>query len=206
MDIGSIKQLNTGSLTNIGLKMTEFPLDPHLAKLLLTCEEFSCVSEVLKIVFMLSAMSVFFSPKDRSEESDAAHTEFFVPESDHLTLLDIYKQWKANKYSRDWCNTHYLQVKALRKKAICSAFSHNTAKPKGIREYINIRNGMACHLHPTLALHGLAGIPKYVVYHELDPLGTGETRVEIWLPSYTSSPDGFRWPHSGCIKAVCYWP
>ncbi|GJX70311.1 F-box domain containing protein [Tanacetum coccineum] len=77
MDIGSIKQLNTGSLTNIGPKMTEFPLDPHIAKPLLTCEEFSCVSEVLKIVFMLSVMSVLFSPKDSAEESDAAHAKFF---------------------------------------------------------------------------------------------------------------------------------
>ncbi|GKB65407.1 hypothetical protein Tco_0921593, partial [Tanacetum coccineum] len=52
-------------------------------------------------------------------------------------------------------------------KAVCSAYFHKAAKPKGIREYINIRNGMACHLHPTLALHGLAGIPKYVTGHSV---------------------------------------
>ena len=86
--------------------MIEFPLDPHFAKLRLTCEEFSCVNGFITIVYA-------FSPKDGAEEIDAAHAKFFVPESDLLTLLDIYKQWKANKYSGDWCNPHYLQVKAL---------------------------------------------------------------------------------------------
>ncbi|GJR85256.1 pre-mRNA-splicing factor ATP-dependent RNA helicase DEAH7 [Tanacetum coccineum] len=52
-------------------------------------------------------------------------------------------------------------------KAISSAYFHNAAKPKGIREYKNIRNGVPCHLIPTSALLGLADIPEYVVYHEL---------------------------------------
>jgi hypothetical protein len=35
-------------------------------------------------------------PSDRTEESDAAREKFFVPESDHLTLLHVYQQWKNN--------------------------------------------------------------------------------------------------------------
>jgi len=30
--------------------------------------------------------------QDREEESDAAREKFFVPESDHLTLLNVYLQ------------------------------------------------------------------------------------------------------------------
>ncbi len=37
-------------------------------------------------------------PPDRAEESDAAREKFFVPESDHLTLLHVYNQWKNNGY------------------------------------------------------------------------------------------------------------
>ncbi|KAJ8570283.1 hypothetical protein K7X08_037255 [Anisodus acutangulus] len=121
---------------------------------------------------MLSVPSVFFRPKDREEESDAAREKFFVPESDHLTLLNVYQQWKANQYRGDWCNYHYLQVKGLRKarevrKAICSAYFHNAARLKGVGEYVNCRNGMPCHLHPTSALCGLGYTPDNVVYHEL---------------------------------------
>ncbi|KAJ0727281.1 putative RNA helicase [Helianthus annuus] len=188
---------NTGSLTDLGWKMVEFPLDPPLAKMLLMGEQLECLNEVLTIVSMLSVPSVFFRPKDRAEESDAAREKFFVPESDHLTLLNVYQQWKANQYRGDWCNDHYLQVKGLKKarevrsqlldilktlkipltscgpdwdivrKAICSAYFHNAARLKGVGEYVNCRNGMPCHLHPSSALYGLGYTPDYVVYHEL---------------------------------------
>lgn len=101
---------NTGALTPLGRKMVEFPLDPALAKLLLAGEQLGCVNETLTIVAMLSVPSVFFRPKDREEESDAAREKFMVPESDHLTLLNVFQQWKANGYRGDWCNDHFLQV------------------------------------------------------------------------------------------------
>ncbi|KAL3679174.1 hypothetical protein R1sor_022130 [Riccia sorocarpa] len=188
---------NVGGLTSLGRKMVEFPLDPPLAKMLLMGEKLNCVNEVLTIVSMLSVPSVFFRPKDRAEESDAAREKFFVPESDHLTLLNVYQQWKANQYRGDWCNDHFLHVKGLRKarevrsqlldilksqkihltscgsewdevrKVICSAYFHNAARLKGVGEYVNSRNGMPCHLHPSSALYGLGYTPDYIVYHEL---------------------------------------
>ncbi|GLJ24442.1 hypothetical protein SUGI_0466750 [Cryptomeria japonica] len=188
---------NVGRLTVLGRKMVEFPLDPSLAKMLLMGDELGCVNEVLTIVSMLSVPSVFFRPKDRAEESDAAREKFFVPESDHLTLLNVYQQWKSNQYRGDWCNDHFLHVKGLRKarevrsqlldilkmqkialtscgpdwdvirKAICSAYFHNAARLKGVGEYVNCRTGMPCHLHPSSALYGLGYTPDYTVYHEL---------------------------------------
>nr|KYP58462.1 Pre-mRNA-splicing factor ATP-dependent RNA helicase PRP16 [Cajanus cajan] len=188
---------NVGGLTELGWKMVEFPLDPPLAKMLLTGEQLGCLEEVLTIVSMLSVPSVFFRPKDRAEESDAARERFFVPESDHLTLYNVYQQWKQHDYRGDWCNDHFLHVKGLRKarevrsqlldilktlkipltscwpdtdivrKAICSAYFHNAARLKGVGEYVNCRNGMPCHLHPSSALYGMGCTPEYVVYHEL---------------------------------------
>lgn len=38
-----------------------------------------------------------------------------MPESDHLTLLHVYQQWKNNGYRGDWCARHYLQGKGLKK-------------------------------------------------------------------------------------------
>ena len=46
---------------------------------------------------MLSVPSIFFRPKGREEESDQAREKFQVPESDHLTYLHVYQQWKINK-------------------------------------------------------------------------------------------------------------
>ena len=106
---------NTGELTRMGRQMVEFPLDPPLAKMLLVGHYLGCSSEVITIVSMLSVPPIFFRPPDRAEESDAAREKFFVPESDHLTLLNCYLQWKANGYRTDWCNDHFLHAKTLKK-------------------------------------------------------------------------------------------
>lgn len=61
-------------------------------------ERFGCSSEILTIVSMLSVPSIFFRPKGREQESDSKREKFFVPESDHLTLLHVYDQWKMQNY------------------------------------------------------------------------------------------------------------
>ena len=188
---------NTGDITKLGRKMVEFPLDPSLAKMLITAEELECTAEVLTIVSMLSVPGVFYRPKERIEEADAAREKFFVPESDHLTLLHVYSQWKSNGYRDSWCTKHFIHSKSLRKarevraqlmdimkmqkmpyknvgmnwdvirQCICSAYFHQAAKVKSLGEYQNLRNGMPCHLHPTSALYGMGHTPDYVVYNEL---------------------------------------
>ena len=53
------------------------------------------------------------------------------------------------------------------RKCICSAYFHQAARIKGLGEYVNMRTGMPCHLHPTSALFGMGYTPDYIVYHEL---------------------------------------
>ncbi|VVB12606.1 unnamed protein product [Arabis nemorensis] len=89
---------NVGGLTDLGWKMVEFPLDPPLAKMLLMGERLDCINEVLTVVSMISVPLVFFRPKEKAKESDAAREKFSVPESDHLMLLNVYLQWKEHDY------------------------------------------------------------------------------------------------------------
>lgn len=188
---------NTGMLTPLGRQMVEFPLDPALSKMLIISMEMGCSAEILVIVSMLSVPAIFYRPKGREEDSDAAREKFQVPESDHLTYLNVYQQWKKNSYSASWCNEHFIHIKAIRKvrevrqqlkeimdqqrmdliscgndwdvvrKSICSSYFHQAARLKGIGEYVNCRTGMPCHLHPTSALFGMGYNPDYIVYHEL---------------------------------------
>ncbi len=188
---------NNGDLTPLGRKMVEFPLDPTLAKMLIFSEELGCVDDVATVVSALSMPSIFYRPKEREEESDASREKFFAPESDHLTLLNVYLQWRRNGYRSEWCTRHFIHAKAMRKvkevrsqildickglkmkvlscgtdwdqvrKAICSAYFQNAAKMKTVGEYVNMRNGMPCFLHPSSALFGMGVQPEYIVYHEL---------------------------------------
>ena len=109
---------NLGNLTSLGHKMSAFPMDPSLSKLLITSasEEYGCSQEMLTIVSMLSVPSVFHRPKERQEEADAARDKFAVPESDHLTLLHVYSQWSTiGGRSDSWAARHFLHPKALRR-------------------------------------------------------------------------------------------
>ena len=38
-----------------------------------------------------------------------------MPESDHLTLLNVYKQWQSKGYSQRWCVDNFLHGKALKR-------------------------------------------------------------------------------------------
>lgn len=189
---------NSGELTPMGRRMVDFPLDPPLSKMLIYAHDKGhCSAEVLVIVSMLSVPSVFFRPKDREEESDAAREKFFVPESDHLTLLNVYLRAKQFRFDAAWCARHFLHAKGIRKarevhaqledlmrqqkmeprsaggswdvvrKSICSAYFYNSSKIKGIGEYVNMLTGIPSSLHPSSALFGLGYTPDYVCYHEL---------------------------------------
>lgn len=178
--------------------MAEFPLDPSLSKMLLhSHNEENCSAEVLVVVSMLSVPSVFFRPKDREEESDAAREKFFVPESDHLTLLNVYQRAKQYRFNAEWCTKHFIHSKGIKKarevhaqltdlmkqqkfhpkscggtwdpirRSICSAYFYNSSKIKGIGEYVNMLTGIPSSLHPSSALYGLGYTPDYVCYHEL---------------------------------------
>ncbi|OMJ82483.1 hypothetical protein SteCoe_16833 [Stentor coeruleus] len=193
--LGALDDL--GELTELGKKMVEFPLDPPLSKMLLEAERYKCSSDILTIVSMLSVPSVFYRPRDRESEADASREKFFVPESDHLTLLNVFTQWKNNGFRSDWATNNFVHIKALRKvrevraqlsdimkslnipeiscgnnwdvirKVIASGYFHNSAKMKSIGEYVNMRTGIPCILHPSSALFSLGYAPDYIVYHEL---------------------------------------
>ncbi|KAG6373112.1 pre-mRNA splicing factor [Boletus reticuloceps] len=188
---------NVGDLTPVGRKMSDFPMEPSMAKMLIVSVDYKCSAEMLTIVSMLSVPSVFYRPKERMEEADAAREKFNVPESDHLTLMNVFNQWKSHGFRDDWATRHFLHPKLLRKarevraqledimkfqkmemiscgtdfdilrKAITAGYFHQAARVKGIGEYVNIRTGLPTHLHPTSALYGLGYTPTYVVYHEL---------------------------------------
>ena len=101
-------------------------------------------------------------------------------------------QWKMNGYSAIWCRDHFLNVKALKKvkevrtqlsdimeqqripnasagmewdivrKCIASSYFVKAGKLRGIGEYVNLRTGISCNLHPSSALFGMGHTPEYV--------------------------------------------
>ncbi|XP_020500393.3 DEAD/H (Asp-Glu-Ala-Asp/His) box polypeptide 32a [Labrus bergylta] len=109
-----------GNLSEIGIIMSEIPLDPQMAKALLASCEYDCVSEMLTIAAMLSAPSCFLEPPaGMTHEAVQCHRKFQHPEGDHFTLINIYnafKQCQREQYlsAKKWCLGYFLDHSALK--------------------------------------------------------------------------------------------
>lgn len=103
-----------GNLTQVGTIMSEFPLDPQLAKMLVASPEFKCSNEIVSIAAMLSVPNVFVRPREAAKAADEAREKFAHIDGDHLTLLNVYHAYKQNGEAHDWCYEHFLNSRALK--------------------------------------------------------------------------------------------
>ncbi|BFZ58410.1 DEAH-box ATP-dependent RNA helicase prp22 [Savitreella phatthalungensis] len=103
-----------GLLTRMGRRMADFPMEPHLSKVLLASVDMGCSHECLTIIAMLSSGgNVFHRPRERQAQADEAKRRFHRSEGDHLTLLHVYDAWVRSDYSRAWCIQHFVNARAL---------------------------------------------------------------------------------------------
>jgi len=185
-----------GDLTKTGRRMAEFPMDPMLSKMLIQSEKYKCVDEVLTICGMLGVdNAVFYRPKDKGIHADNARKNFHKFGGDHLTLLNVYKQWEETGYSLNWCMENYLQNRSLKRardirdqivdmlekvelehssnptevdgirKSVLAGFFYHTARLRKDGSYVTVKHPHTVEIHPQSALFGQN--PKLVCYHEL---------------------------------------
>ncbi|XP_036435891.1 ATP-dependent RNA helicase DQX1 [Colossoma macropomum] len=104
-----------GNLSEVGIIMSELPLEPPLAKALIAACEFDCVSEMLTIAAMLTAPPCFVTPPPNKEEAATTHRRPFLhSEGDHLTLINVYNAYLQHNEDEAWCSTNFLNASALR--------------------------------------------------------------------------------------------
>ncbi|XP_075072090.1 putative pre-mRNA-splicing factor ATP-dependent RNA helicase DHX32 isoform X3 [Mixophyes fleayi] len=112
---------NDGNLSEFGIIMSEFPLDPQLSKSILAACEFDCVDELLTLAAMVTAPNCFL---ESSLEADVAkltsRRRLLHSAGDHFTLINIYKEYEqmksdnASQYDIErWCQDHLLNYIAL---------------------------------------------------------------------------------------------
>ncbi|OQV17529.1 putative pre-mRNA-splicing factor ATP-dependent RNA helicase DHX16 [Hypsibius exemplaris] len=112
--LGALNHL--GELTTLGRRMAEFPADPMMSKMLLASEKYKCSEDILTIACMLSANNaIFFRPKDKAVHADTARQAFFHKDGDHLTLLNVYNQYKdiPTHSQQQWCRENFIQSRSM---------------------------------------------------------------------------------------------
>lgn len=184
-----------GLLTRVGRRMSEFPLEPNLSKILIMSVHLGCSEELLTIVSMLSVQNIWFRPKDQQALADSKRAKFNQVEGDHLTLLAVYNAWRNNNFSASWCRENFVQHRSLKRaqevrrqllsimdrhkldilscgkatariqKAICSGFFRNAAKKDPQEGYRTVVDGQVVYIHPSSCLINIK--PEWTIYHEL---------------------------------------
>ncbi|KAK4780859.1 hypothetical protein SAY87_016965 [Trapa incisa] len=112
----------------VGHQMARLPLDPMYSKALIQASNFNCLEEMLITVAMLSVESIFYSPREKSEEAKTAMKCFANPEGDHITLINVFRvaneflekrrtvinKEKDEKIMRKWCKQNFVNSRSLR--------------------------------------------------------------------------------------------
>lgn len=181
-----------GQMTEIGALMAEFPLDPQMAKMLISSSYNGCASEILSITGMLSVPLCFVRPADRKYQADEAKKQFEHPSGDHLTLLNLFNEFLKHG-SREWCYENYLNHRSLTSavnvrtqlerimkkhnlettnkkakdsqilKSIASGYFMQVGHLERNKTYTTVKDNQVCRLHPSTVLDSL---PEWVIFNE----------------------------------------
>ncbi len=124
-ELGAFETVQTKSgekrrLTTIGRHLAQLPVDPRLAKMLLSAVDFGSVYEVMIIVSALSIQDPRERPTEKQQASDEKHRRFADKKSDFLAFLNLWnyvqEQQKAltkNQFRRQ-CQKDFLNYLRIR--------------------------------------------------------------------------------------------
>ncbi|XP_017646845.1 probable pre-mRNA-splicing factor ATP-dependent RNA helicase DEAH9 isoform X3 [Gossypium arboreum] len=99
----------------VGFQVAEIPLEPMIAKIILSSNELGCSDEIITIAAVLSIQSIWFSARGAQKELDEAKLRFAAAEGDHVTFLNIYKGFLQSGKSSKWCHKNFINYHAMKK-------------------------------------------------------------------------------------------
>mmetsp|Transcript_21627 Transcript_21627/g.30302 ORF Transcript_21627/g.30302 Transcript_21627/m.30302 type:complete len:738 (-) Transcript_21627:524-2737(-) len=104
-----------GDITEMGLQMSELPIDPQLGRVLLSSSDYGCTDEAATIVACLSVPPLFLRPKESAKLADEMRAQFAHSESDHLTLLNAYTAYTAEPINnrKKWCWENFINDRSM---------------------------------------------------------------------------------------------
>lgn len=106
---------DTGNLTPYGEQIARMPIDAQAAHFILTSVRWGCLEAAITIAAMLAGGRFSFVKElYENVELEVAKERFADPDSDFLTLLNIWDAYEAAEYSDAWCKENYLEARRMR--------------------------------------------------------------------------------------------
>ncbi|MFT7527550.1 MAG: ATP-dependent helicase HrpA, partial [Arenicella sp.] len=89
---------NSYTLTKIGQQMSDLPIDPRYARILVSAQQSNCLRDALVLVSVLSIQDPRERPADKQQAADQSHRLLQHPQSDFYSYLHL---WQAINNGRE---------------------------------------------------------------------------------------------------------
>ncbi|MFF2811185.1 ATP-dependent RNA helicase HrpA [Streptomyces sp. NPDC058000] len=165
----SARQEQSGQrLTPLGRQLSQLPVDPRLARMVLEADRNGCVREVMVIAAALSIQDPRERPSDKQQQADQQHARFKDETSDFLAFLNLWsyvrEQQKALSSSafRRMCRAEFLNYLRIREWQDIYSQLRTVAKSMGV--HLNETDAAPEHIHTSL----LSGLLSHIGLKDTD--------------------------------------
>ncbi|MEU1123884.1 ATP-dependent RNA helicase HrpA [Streptomyces sp. NPDC005899] len=149
-------------LTPLGRKLSQLPVDPRLARMVVEADRNGCVREVMVIAAALSIQDPRERPADKQTQADQNHARFKDETSDFLAFLNLWRYIREQQKERGsssfrrMCKQEYLNFLRIREWQDIYAQLRTVAKQMGIQ--LNDEDAPEQAVHTSL----LAGLLSHI--------------------------------------------
>lgn len=149
-------------LTEQGRKLSQLPVDPRLARMVLEADKNGCVREVMVIAAALSIQDPRERPAEKQTQADQQHARFKDETSDFLAFLNMWRYVREQQKERGsssfrrMCKSEYLNFLRIREWQDIYTQLRTVAKQMGI--HLNEDDAPEQQVHISL----LAGLLSHI--------------------------------------------
>ncbi|MEV7197497.1 ATP-dependent RNA helicase HrpA [Streptomyces sp. NPDC093510] len=149
-------------LTQQGRKLSQLPVDPRLARMVLEAEKNGCVREVMVIAAALSIQDPRERPAEKQTQADQQHARFKDETSDFLAFLNLWRYVREQQKERGsssfrrMCKAEHLNFLRIREWQDIYSQLRTVAKQMGLQ--LNDEDAPEQHVHISL----LAGLLSHI--------------------------------------------
>ncbi len=125
-------------LTPLGRKLSQLPVDPRLARMVIEADRNGCVREVMVIAAALSIQDPRERPSEKQTQADQQHARFKDETSDFLAFLNLWRYVREQQKERGsssfrrMCKQEYLNFLRIREWQDIYAQLRTVAKQMGL--------------------------------------------------------------------------
>ncbi|AEN11373.1 MULTISPECIES: ATP-dependent RNA helicase HrpA [unclassified Streptomyces] len=149
-------------LTPLGRKLSQLPVDPRLARMVVEADRNGCVREVMVIAAALSIQDPRERPAEKQTQADQHHARFKDETSDFLAYLNLWRYVREQQKERGsssfrrMCKQEYLNFLRIREWQDIYAQLRSVARQMGIQ--LNDEDAPEQSVHTSL----LAGLLSHI--------------------------------------------